>query len=386
MNATRFIAGRLRFRGKIAMAAIAVSFLVMIIAVSVSSGFREAVRDGVSAVSGDIQVTPSDQNYAAESEPIPSTLSCDAAIRALPGVEDIVPAVYRAGIVKSGDLIHGVLVKGTPQPGRDSSLRVRIPARLAEITGLGEGDDLLTYFIGETVKVRKFRIESVYDSPLELGETLLVEADIADLQRLSGWSEDQASALEIILSPRVRGRSEELAQTVGNLLLRSESEEEQYLVAASAQRRYPQLFDWLDLLDFNVLFVLILMTVVAGFNMISGLLILLFRNIPTIGTLKTLGMTDRAIGKVFLRVAAVLVFKGMLIGNALALLFCLIQGTTHLVRLNPSNYFVSWVPVSVNLPAILLADAAAFAAILLLLLIPTLFIARVDPADTVRMK
>ena len=170
------------------------------------------------------------------------------------------------------------------------------------------------------------------------------------------------------------------------MLLQSEAEEEQELLAASAQGRYPQLFDWLDLLDFNVLFILILMTAVAGFNMISGLLILLFRNIPTIGTLKTLGMTDRAIGKVFLRVASVLVLKGMLIGNGLALLFCLIQDQTHLIRLNPANYFVSSVPVAVNLPAILAADALAYGVILLLLLIPTLFIARVDPADTVRMK
>ena len=126
------------------------------------------------------------------------------------------------------------------------------------------------------------------------------------------------------------------------------------------------------------------MTIVAGFNMISSLLILLFRNVSTIGILKTLGMGDRAIARVFLRVGARTVAIGMAAGNLLALLFCLVQGTTHWIKLNPENYFVSFVPVQVNLPAILLADAAAFAGILLLLLIPTLFISRVDPAKTVK--
>jgi len=161
-------------------------------------------------------------------------------------------------------------------------------------------------------------------------------------------------------------------------------EDEEPLRAISATERFPELFDWLELIDFNVYVILLLMTVVAGFNMVSGLLILLFRNVSTIGTLKTLGMGDRAIAAVFLRVGARSAALGMAAGNALALLFCLIQSTTHWIRLNPDNYFVSFVPVHVNVPAVLLADAAAFAGILLLLLLPTMFISRVDPARTVK--
>ena len=160
--------------------------------------------------------------------------------------------------------------------------------------------------------------------------------------------------------------------------------EEEPLRAVAATERFPQLFDWLDLIDFNVYAILLLMTVVAGFNMISGLLILLFRHVSTIGTLKTLGMGNRAVAGVFLRVGARTAAIGMAAGNVLALLFCLIQGTTHWIQLNPENYFVSFVPVHVNLPGILLADLAAFAGILLLLLIPTLFISKVDPAKTVK--
>ena len=128
------------------------------------------------------------------------------------------------------------------------------------------------------------------------------------------------------------------------------------------------------------------MIIVAGFNMISGLLIMLFENISTIGLLKAIGMTDRAISKVFLSSAAVLVAKGMVAGNLLAVLFCIVQGTTHLLKLDPENYFVSYVPVHLDFLPVLIADIVAFAAILLLLLIPTLFISKVDPAETVRVK
>jgi lipoprotein-releasing system permease protein len=128
------------------------------------------------------------------------------------------------------------------------------------------------------------------------------------------------------------------------------------------------------------------MTVVAGFNMISGLLIMLFENISTIGLLKAIGMNDRAISKVFMSSSAVLVLKGMAIGNALALTFCLIQDKTHILKMNPENYFVSFVPVDVNVGAVIAADLISFAVILLLLLIPTIFISKVDPAQTVRVK
>ena len=128
------------------------------------------------------------------------------------------------------------------------------------------------------------------------------------------------------------------------------------------------------------------MTVVAGVNMISSLLILLFENISKIGLLKSLGMTDRDISKVFLFRASRLVFNGMMIGNAIALVLCIIQDRTHLLKLDPANYFVSFVPVKIDIVAILCADIASFIVILALMLIPTLFVSKVDPAKIVRVK
>ena len=385
MSPDRFIARKLKFQGKLAAASIAVSFLVIIVAVAVSSGFRHSVRDGVARLTGDIRIAPSSAVASEGDHPIPIHLPSESALLSISGVQAVRPVAVRAGIVRSGDIIHGVLVKGVPDRP-DSSLCVSIPTRLAAITGLKEGDDMTTYFVGEQVRVRKFHVTAVHRDILEMDDNLVIYANLADIQRLNGWSKDQASALEVSVDPAHRTNAwvNELTDEIGMRLLLSGEEDEENLVATSSVRSYPQIFDWLDLLDFNVVVILILMIIVAGVNMISGLLIVLFRNIATIGTLKTLGMGDRAIGKVFLRVAGGVVLKGMLVGNALGLLFCLVQQTTHLLKLDPSNYFVSYVPVHVNIPWILGADLVAFVAIMLLLLIPTLFIARVDPAVSVR--
>ena len=392
MDASRFIARRLRFGGKIAMVSIAISFLIIIISVSVSSGFRVEIREGISSLTGDLQLMPVDMNYISDENPISSHPSFLGKIEALQDVSSISPVVYRAGIVKKDGNIHGVLFKGIVQSpsstaGADSvKLGISIPARLSDLLDVHPGDRLTTYFVGETVKVRNFNIVSCYDGIMDGSDEILVLASMEDLQRLDGWDADEVSMLEIGLRPSSRNVADmnRVTAEVGSIVLDEMEDDDDTLVATSVVDRYSQIFDWLNLIDFNVVIILVLMTIVAGFNMISGLLIMLFRNISTIGTLKSMGMTDKMIARVFLRVASVTVLKGMLAGNALALLFCGVQGSTHLLKLNPENYFVPFVPVHVNLPAVAAADIFAFIAIMLLLLIPCLFISRIDPAQTVR--
>lgn len=376
------------------MTSIAISFLVMIIAVAVSSGFRNEIRGGISSVSGDIQLQPLNMNLLDSASPVEKYASYIPHIRQMEGVSEVIPVIYRAGIVKNGTDIHGILVKGLPDgflPFENSDsvqLAVAIPSRLAEQAGIGEGDRMLTYFVGDKVRARQFNVVSVYDAMVETEAGLIVYASLADLQRLNGWNEGQVSSIEIMLDEdsREEDRISELTEEAGYLAYAYTAEDETTVVASSSVSRYPQIFDWLNLLDFNVLFILLLMTVVAGFNMISGLLIMLFENISTIGLLKTLGMTDRSIAKVFLSSSAVLMIKGMAIGNALAIIFCVVQSSTHLLKLNPENYFVSFVPVHLDMGLILTADMVSFAVIMLLLLIPCLFISKVDPADTVRVR
>ncbi len=385
MNASRFISERLDFRGRITVAATAVSFFIIIIAVTVADGFRVQVRDGVSELMGDVQLSVSGISYYGEGEPVDLESSYMQDLRDAAGVKSLTPVIYRTGIVRKGSDIQGVLVKAVPSEDT-TALGVSVPKDLAERLSLVEGDTMTTYFVGDRVKARNFKVKDIYSDLLRTDGNMIVLASLEDMQRVNGWTENQASALEARLSGRWRERSAARGKASELSMLTAAREGETPLVGMSAADRYSQLFDWISLLDFNVFTLLLLMTLVAGFNMVSGLLIMLFRHTGTIGTLKALGMSDRGISEAFLRVGSRIVLKGMAIGNAAALLFCLLQGTTHLLRLNPENYFVSFVPVWVNLPKILAADALAWAAIMLLLLLPTVFISRVDPSETVRMK
>ena len=394
MDVSLFIARRLRFKGRIAMVSIAVSFFVMIISVSISSGFRHEIRDGISFLSGDVQLTPVNLNYLDESSPIGRHPAYLEHVEALDGVESVVPAVYKTGIIKTGDDIHGVIFKGVENPGTVAGadslppLGVAVPSGLASMLRIERGDTLLSYFIGERVRARKFKVASIYEPVADMEDVMVVYASLADMQRLNGWGEDEVSSMEILLKDRYRNVREmqAISDKVGFTIFSSASEDDDTVVASSAVESYPQLFDWLDLIDSNVLFIMVLMTVVAGFNMISGLLIMLFENISTIGLLKALGMTDMSIAKIFLASSSVIVLKGMAAGNLLAFAFCAVQGLTHFLALDPANYFVSFVPVHIDIGLVLLADLAAFCVIMLLLLIPSLFIAKVDPAKSVTVR
>lgn len=380
MRAERFIADKLRFKGRLAVVAISVSFFVMILSLAISAGFRTEIRKGISDISGDVLLN-------SNSEPIDIHPSYYDKLEAVQGLRSITPVIWKPGIVKGDDDICGVMVKGVPMPD-SCSLQAIIPRELAKRQKLSVGNNVTTWFIDEKARARKFRVVDIYDGIIPSDGALIMQVPLADMQRLCGWSKEEASALEVIVEPELNDGwlLKSKASELGWISYDSHLEDEDILRAATTRERYGQIFDWLDLIDFNVLAILLLMTVVAGFNMISGLLILLFRHISTIGMLKSMGMGNKAIARVFLRVAARIVLIGMVIGNAAALLFCWLQGATKLIRLNPENYFVSYVPVHLNPGLVLLVDGLAFGAIMLLMLIPTLFISRVDPAETVRVK
>lgn len=381
MKAEKFIASRLGVQAGMAVTAIAISFFVIIIALSVSSGFRSAISSGISGIAGDVQLYPDVTDFFSDNNPVSASPSYLDDIRAVEGVTEVSPVIYRAGIIKKDKLIRGVLFKGK---GEGESLVADVPAGLAAELGLSEGDSFLAYFTSSKVKIRKISVGSIGEERIETGEEYIVELPISDLRRLNGWEEDEASGFEIMLGKKYknpRGGMEKTSEIAYITETQAENEDEM-MGAKSAAQSFSHIFSWLEVIDFNVLVILILMILVAGFNMISGLLILLFRNISTIGTLKSLGMTDRGVAGVFLRISAKIVGKGMLIGNAAALLLCLVQSVTHVLKLNPANYYVSYVPVDIEVLKILACDALAFAVILLLMLIPCLFISRIDPSLT----
>lgn len=365
MKPAAFIARRLRFAEPLTVAAIAISFLVVTVSVAVAGGFRSEVREAVRSLAGDITAENPDSTDL-------------AAVLAVPGVESAVPVVTLNGIIKAGDNIQGVLFKGCGTA--DSiAMAARLPAHLASMLELSEGDGFLAYFVGERVSARRFTVTEIYPTLLDGDGDLTVLTSFDALSRINRDEDSWADVLEVRLAPEYRGRLQARTKAF-------EISDAAGLYATAVADSYPQLFDWLDLVDSNVYAILLLMALVAGFNMISGLLILLLRNISTIGMLKSLGMTSKAIAGVFLRLSARLVALGMLIGNGIALLFCAVQGSTHLLRLDPANYFVSYVPVRIDVAGLLAADAVVFAVIMLLLALPSMFISKVDPARTMRVE
>lgn len=371
MKASGFIAGKLRFREHLATWAVGISFFIMIVAVAISAGFREEIRNGISERTGDVvlKAFPSEGDV-----PVLADSALTTTILSVPNVTGVSPAIYRTGVIRNEGTIQGVLFKGIPQD--DSlSLQVTIPLKLARLTGLEEGDSFTAWFIGDNVKIRRFSVRNITSDPVGDDGTPVIICPLEDLRRVNGWSADEAGVLEVRLKDREKESA--VASAVDLSVLTS-------LEAVPVATKYSRIFDWLDLIDFNVTAILILMTIVAGFNMISGLLIILLRNISTIGVLKSMGMKDSGIEGVFLRVSASLTLRGMLWGNAAALLFCLLEHLFHLIPLDPENYFVSWVPVCVNPLSVILTDIICFGVIMVLLSLGSLFISKVDPSTTVR--
>lgn len=389
MGAPFFIAAKMRFKGKLAAVSIALSFVVMIIAVSVASGYRHELLYGLRNVGGDIRISSRTGDFMDGSVPLSSDQPWLDAVVSLPEVKKLSPVVYRAGVVTHNDLIHGVMFKGVDcEEDSLQSNTVSVPRRLSEMLSLSVGDKMSSYFIGERTKVRNFTVGSIYDSVLDSDDKLVVYANIADLQRVNGWGDGEVSAFEVLLNDKcLNDRDmEEMTTHIGTIAYANSSDDDDAVVAVSSRSLYPQVFDWLNLIDFNVNVILILMTIVAGFNMISGLLILLFENISTIGLLKAVGMQTKSIAGVFLWCSSALVLKGMVAGNAIAVLFCLVQSKFHLIKLDPQNYFLSYVPAKLDIAMILSADFIAFAVIMLMLVLPCAFISKVDPAKTMRVE
>ena len=338
------------------------SFFLIITSIAISGGFRSEISAILADTYSDISM---------------DCTSMLPALDSIPGIEAVRPAIVRGGIVRSGMHITGAQFRGISGSDSIPSLSASIPSSLASSTGLEVGDRLQTYFVGDRLQARVFTVSGIYEDLADKSSAAVIKVPLGDLQRLEGLESDEFTSLDILLDGHLRTR-DEMTSKAREITLRTG------IFAQSLPDRFPALYDWLDLIDANVMAILLLMALVAGFNMISGLLILLMQNISTIGILKSMGMSSRGIAGVFLRVASAAVLKGMALGNAAAALFCIIQGSTHLVRLNAENYFLSYVPVSADWVSFLAADLAAYVLIMIMLLLPTLFISRVDPARTAR--
>lgn len=385
----------------IAGISVAISIMVMILSITISDGFKKEIKSKTSGLSGEIMLHSPGVEITTSQYPISSTPSFFDSIANLKAVAAVQPYVYRSAIIKQKDHIQGVVIKGVDSlfdwsffegvlkegnlPSVDASLKnpqIMISRRLADMLNYSVGESILIYFIDNSVRVRKFVLSGIYDAQLEDVDESLLISSAHTLQGVNNWSSNEVSGLEIKLK-----NGYDISETATNIekIIDEAPIDEAYFVT-TVDELFPHLFDWLRLLDFNVLIIMFLMIAVAGFNMISGLLILLFEKISMIGVLKSLGMRDSSIHHIFLIRALYLVLGGMFFGNIIAFVLVLIQQHFQVIPLDPSSYFVDHVPVYINWFKILLLNIGAIGVIVLLLMIPSLFISKISPDKTVRVK
>ncbi len=414
MNVYRYIASRLGSDSKgasrqdrlgsvsttIGLVSVAVSIFVIIVAICVVLGFRSEIRSKASAFMGSMALVAPGQTPLNEKFPFCDSISYLGRLDSIKGVESLQRVAYCSGLLKTEDNIFGAHFKGVDSlynfsffeenlsagqvpsfTGRISS-DIMLSGRLAAQMGCRVGDEVTAYFIGEEVKVRKFTVCGLFDAQLENLDNSTILCDIRQAQRINGWDRDRVSCIEIMLSPD--SDIDRKTYEVNELVYNCTEEDDPALFATSVKQLFPNLFDWLNLLDLNVVAILLLMIVVAGFNMISSLLIILFRNISSIGLLKAMGMTSRQVGKVFRNIALDIVAKGLALGTAAALAVCWIQKRYRVMTLDPENYFVKYVPIDFNFVYILLANILALVLIMLILSLTSRFIAKVSPDKTMR--
>lgn len=385
----------------IAMAGIAIGLAVMLIAVAVVIGFKSEVRNKVIGFGSHIQISNFDAVRSYETHPVVVNDSMMAALSADPGVKHVQRYSTKPGIIKTGDAFQGMVLKGVgPEFDADffrshlvegeipvfsdsvSTNQVVVSKAIADKLKLKLGDKIYTYYIQGDVRARRLTVKGIYRTNFSEYDNLFLLTDLYTVNRLNNWKEGQVSGAELQVHDYDR-----LEETTYRIAVDTDNQKDTlggtYYVQNIVQMN-PQIFAWLDLLDLNVWVILILMIGVAGFTMISGLLIIIIERTQMIGILKALGADNLTIRKVFLWFSVFLIGKGMLWGNAIGIAFCLLQSRFNIFKLNPETYYVDTVPVSVNIWIFLLINIGTLLASVLMLLGPSYLITKINPASSMR--
>lgn len=389
---------------RIAMWGIAVGLAVMIVAVSVVIGFKHEVRDKVVGLGADISITNFDIQKSYETEPIVVEDSLVQMLCAVDGVKHIQRYSTKAGMIMTDDNFLGMVLKGVaeeydwtfikkhllegeiPHFTDTASTNFTLVSRtIANKLRLKLGDKLYTYYVdGDKVRARRLQIAGIYQTNFSMYDDLFLLTDLYTVNRLNSWVSGQVSGVELEVTDYER-----LEDIKEDIRLRVDMQTDRYghkYYTQTVEESNPQIFAWLDLLDLNVWVILILMTGVAGFTMISGLLIIILERTNMIGVLKALGADNWSIRKVFLSFSVFLIGRGMLWGNIFGLLFVWVQSSFHLFKLDPVTYYVDSVPVEFNLWWWVLLNVCTLLVSVLMLVGPSYLITRIHPAKSIRFE
>jgi len=386
---------------KIAIFSISLSIFVVICTIFIVIGFKKEVGNKITGFGGHIQISKLTSNVSFETPPISKNQSFYPSIDTTGGIENIQVYASKPGIIKTDEAIQGVVIKGV---GADynwtffkSNLvegeifdvedsvktnKVIISKSMSNMLKLGVGDKFNVYFIQDPPRMRRFEISGLYQTTLEEFDKLYILGDIGHIQKLNGWEDDQISGFEINLEDfdDLDKITDFVRRIAGFQLLDDGS----MLQVTNIKEKNVQLFDWLGLFDLNVAVIIFIVLIVSGINMTSGLLITVLEKTQMIGILKSLGAENVSVKKVFLYLSSIITVKGLFFGNLAGILICFLQYKFHIIKLDPSAYFLSSVPVHFDFLRLFLINFGAFVAIFVVLLIPSTIIARITPAETIR--
>lgn len=379
---------------RLALVGVALGFAVMVIASSIVTGFKKEISEKVIGFGSHIQIYKYAENNSFETQAIKYDSTLINSIRRNPEISHVQIFATKAGIIKSGDEIGGVVAKGIGQDFDWSFFKSRliegnifsvydqyksdsviISASIAKKLKLKSNDQLIMYFIQQPPRVRKFIVSGIYETGLEEFDNLYLICDIGHIRKLNDWDSDQVGGIEIAV------KDFDKLDEIGDQIY---SEISTDLNAKTIREIYPQLFDWLGLQNINALVIITLMIIVAAINMISALIIIILERVSFIGTVKSLGADNASVRKVFIYVAGFLIGRGLLWGNIIGIGLCLLQQQFGLLQLDQASYYISKVPIHISISNLVLLNIGTLIICLSMMILPTVIITRISPLKALR--
>ena len=401
MNFPLFVARRIRNTQEtsfsktvtfVGIGTISLGISIILIAFSILFGFKSAIQEKLTSFSGNIRVSKISGNHSVSESPIYKNMAWEKSVAQLSYIDHVQSHIQKPGILVGKTGLAGIVIKGIGQdmpqaqikknliqglPYLKNSQDVIISQILAKQLKTSMNQSLILYFLSQPERPRKVKVTGIYETGLDELDKIFILADRDWVGKMNGWSSDSLGSYEIILKKGV-----DLNQSAYYL----EKELPTEWKLETIEELYTSLFDWMNMLDRNIVIFISLLLVVACFNLIATLWVLIMERIPMVGLLKALGSSQKQIRTIFWWNGFFILLRGLLIGNIIAILFCYVQFTYKLIPLDPENYYMNSVPILWDTPTWLYVNVGTCLLVALTITIPTLFIKKIEPKDAINYK
>lgn len=370
----------------------------MLVSVATNFGFQDKIRDKIAGFKGHIQITNYDNNNSdISTAPIDKNQDFYPKFKTINGIKNIQIYANKAGIIRTANSFEGIILKGVstdydfsffkeylisgrlPNFKQKRNREILISQSIVNKLNLKLGDTIQTFFSAEKTrnkfKIRKPVIVGIYKTDFEQFDRSMLIGDIREIQRLNGWNENQIGGFEVLINDfnQLNTKGNEIYNNIGSTLN-----------SQTITNNYPTIFEWINLFDNNVWFIISMMITVAVINMITALLVLILERVQMIGILKALGGQNKSIRKIFLYNASYLILKGLFYGNIIGLALLLIQKYGKVISLNPETYYVSTIPITINFWAFFLLNLGTLVMCFLILIIPSMIVSKITPSKSIK--